>query len=121
MKLTLERQIPLGFVIAIFLLAVILFFAFQSMNSINETLSLEKHTQTVLLQLDEMLILMVNAETGARVWQLCDGRRTVREISDQIAREFDADPATALSDVLHFLEALASRGLLAPRGAEGIR
>ena len=60
-------------------------------------------------------------ETGARVWQLCDGRRTVREISDQIAREFDADPATALSDVLRFLEALASRGLLAPRGAEGIR
>src|SRR6185369_3861964 len=66
MKLTLERQIPLGFIIAIFLLVVIIFFAFYSMNSVNEALKWEKHTQDVLLQLDEVLILMVNAETSAR-------------------------------------------------------
>jgi PAS domain S-box-containing protein len=66
MKLTLERQIPLGFIIAIFLLAIIIFFAFRSMNSINEALKWEKHTQEVLLQLDETLILMINAETAAR-------------------------------------------------------
>ncbi|MBS1795001.1 MAG: CHASE3 domain-containing protein [Acidobacteria bacterium] len=66
MKLTLERQIPLGFVIAIFLLAITIFFAFRSMNATNEALRWEKHTQEVLLQLDEMLLLMVNAETGAR-------------------------------------------------------
>lgn len=36
------------------------------MNSLEETVRLEKHTQEVLLQLDEMLILMLNAETGAR-------------------------------------------------------
>ena len=66
MKLTLERQIPLGFIIAVFLLAAIIFFAFRSMNSVNEALKLEKHTQEVLLQLDETLILMINAETAAR-------------------------------------------------------
>ncbi|HRH43100.1 MAG TPA: CHASE3 domain-containing protein [Pyrinomonadaceae bacterium] len=66
MKLTLERKIPLGFIVAIFLLVIIIFFAFRSMNSINEALHWEKHTQEVLLQLDEMLILMVNAETAAR-------------------------------------------------------
>lgn len=66
MKLTLERKIPLGFIVAIFLLVIIIFFAFRSMNSINEALRWEKHTQEVLLQLDEMMILMVNAETAAR-------------------------------------------------------
>ena len=66
MKLTLERQIPLGFIIAVFLLAAIIFFAFRSMNSVNQALKLEKHTQEVLLQLDETLILMINAETAAR-------------------------------------------------------
>jgi PAS domain S-box-containing protein len=66
MKLTLERKIPLGFIIAIFLLAFIIFFAVRSMNSINESLHWEKHTQEVLLQLDESLILMVNAEAAAR-------------------------------------------------------
>ncbi|HVE58715.1 MAG TPA: CHASE3 domain-containing protein [Pyrinomonadaceae bacterium] len=66
MKLTLERQIPLGFIIAVFLLAALIFFAFRSMNSVTEALKLEKHTQEVLLQLDETLILMINAETAAR-------------------------------------------------------
>src|SRR5205809_5253775 len=66
MKLTLERQIPLGFTIAIFLLAITIFFAYRSMISLKETLRLEKHTQQILLQLDEIFILMLNAETASR-------------------------------------------------------
>lgn len=53
-------------------------------------------------------------ETGARVWQLCDGHRSVGEIAQVIAREFGAAPERALTDVQQFLEALAQRGLLAP-------
>jgi PAS domain S-box-containing protein len=66
MKLTLERQIPLVFTIAILLLIIVAFFAYRSTNSLNESLKLEKHTQEVLLQLDETLILMVDVETGGR-------------------------------------------------------
>jgi len=66
MKLTLERQIPLVFVIATLLLVVIVFFAFRSMNSLGETLRWEKHTYGVINQLDDTLVLMVDAETGAR-------------------------------------------------------
>lgn len=66
MKLTLERKIPLGFIIAIFLLVIIIFFAFRSINWINESLYWEKHTQEVISQLDEILILTVNAETSVR-------------------------------------------------------
>ena len=36
------------------------------MSSLTEALKWEKHTQQVLLQLDETLILMLNAETGVR-------------------------------------------------------
>ncbi len=66
MKLTLEKQIPLVFAIAVFLLAVVVFFAFRSMSSLTETLKWQKRTQQVLLQLDETMILMLNAETGVR-------------------------------------------------------
>ena len=66
MKLTLERQIPLVFTIAVFLLAVVVFFSFRSMYSLTEAMNWEKDTQQILLQLDETLILMLNAETGVR-------------------------------------------------------
>jgi PAS domain S-box-containing protein len=66
MKLTLERQIPLVFGIAILLLAIVVYFAFRSMNSLTETLKFEKRTQEVLSQLDETLNLAVDAETGGR-------------------------------------------------------
>ena len=66
MKLTLERQIPLVFAIAIILLIILAFFAVRSINSVNEAVKLEKHTQEVLSQLDKTLTAAVNAETGAR-------------------------------------------------------
>lgn len=66
MRLTLERQVPLLFLIAIIILAVILFFTFRSMSSLNESLYWEKHTQKVLLQLDETFILISNAESSVR-------------------------------------------------------
>lgn len=66
MKLTLERQIPIVFGIAILLLVIVVFFAFSSMNSLTDALKWEKHTQEVLSQLDETLNLAVDAETGGR-------------------------------------------------------
>lgn len=66
MRLTLERQIPLVFAIGTILLIVVVFFAFRSMNSVNEAVKWEKHTQEIIGQLDETLNLMIDAETGAR-------------------------------------------------------
>lgn len=66
MKLTLERQIPLVFVIATILLMIVAFFAVRSINSVNEAIKWEKQTQEVISQLDETLNLAVDAETGAR-------------------------------------------------------
>ena len=66
MKLALERQIQLAFIFGLILLAVIGIFAYQSVNSLNSAVKWEKHTQEVLLQLDETLVSIVNAETGGR-------------------------------------------------------
>jgi PAS domain S-box-containing protein len=66
MKLTLERQIPLVFGIAILLLIIVVFFAFRSMNSLTRAMGWEKETQEVILQVDETLNFTINAETGAR-------------------------------------------------------
>ncbi len=66
MKLTLEKQIPLVFTIAVLLLIIVAFFAYRSTNSLTESLKWEKHTQDVLLHLDETLILMIDVETGGR-------------------------------------------------------
>lgn len=66
LKLTLERQIPLVFAIAIILLIIVGFFAVRSINSVNDAIKWEKHTQDVISRLDETLNLAIDAETGAR-------------------------------------------------------
>jgi len=66
MKLPLEKQIPIVFTIAVFLLAVVVFFAFRSMSSLTEALEWKTKKQDVLSQLDETLISLLNAETGTR-------------------------------------------------------
>jgi PAS domain S-box-containing protein len=67
MNTTLGRRIPqILFIIAIILLIAVAFFTVRSIGSLSEALKWDKHTQQVLLQLDETLIEMVNAETGAR-------------------------------------------------------
>ncbi len=65
MKLALERQIQLAFICALLLLIILGFFSYRSANSLNEALGWEKHTQEVLLKLNETLILTTDAETGS--------------------------------------------------------
>ncbi len=40
--------------------------------------------------------------TGAFIWELIDGTRTVRDIADELKNEFDVDSKRALADVLSF-------------------
>ncbi len=50
--------------------------------------------------------------TAARVWQLCDGKRTARDVAELVAREFAADVRQVLPDTLRFLTDLARLGLI---------
>ena len=56
------------------------------------------------------LLLQLN-ETGSTIWRLLEGRST-REVSRQLAREFDVDPSVAEADILRFLASLQERGLI---------
>jgi pyrroloquinoline quinone biosynthesis protein D len=50
--------------------------------------------------------------TAARVWQLCDGKRSARALAEQVAHEFSADVGQVLPDTLRFLTELARLGLI---------
>ena len=71
--------------------------------------------EQVVLDPDRRMLRGFNA-TGARVWELLDGRRTVRELARQLADETGADAAVAVADVVAVLAALDARGLLRKGG-----
>lgn len=71
----------------------------------------ESDGELVVVLPEKGKFVVLNA-TGARVLQLSDGTRTLREIADTLAAEFDADPAQVDGDVLRFAQALVERGAL---------
>jgi hypothetical protein len=54
-------------------------------------------------------------EVGARVYELVDGERSVRDICTVIVEEFDVSTEKAEADVVEFLEQLISIGSIAER------
>jgi signal transduction histidine kinase len=66
MLYTLERQISFILLLAILILIGIGGFAFYNNYWVQENLKWEKHTQDVLLELDETLLFTVDTETDAR-------------------------------------------------------
>lgn len=51
-------------------------------------------------------------EVAARVWDLCDGDRTVSAVVETVATEYDASPEAVEADVLAFLEEMIQENLL---------
>lgn len=50
--------------------------------------------------------------TGARIWQLIDGRRSLAQIAACVATEFEITADRALEDVAPFVAQLARKNLL---------
>jgi hypothetical protein len=67
--------------------------------------------EAVLVQPQQGVVRVLNA-VGARLWELADGGRTVGELADIIAAEYDVDKERASADALAFCEDLARRGML---------
>lgn len=55
-------------------------------------------------------------EVGARIWELIDGQREVREIRDLLLEEFEADKVEVEADLLALLEQLHQIGAIAEAG-----
>ncbi|HEX8849070.1 MAG TPA: pyrroloquinoline quinone biosynthesis peptide chaperone PqqD [Gemmatimonadaceae bacterium] len=54
-------------------------------------------------------------DVGGRIWELCDGTRTVAEIAAILGTEYDADAAAIEDDVSELLAGLEEASLLAAR------
>lgn len=54
-------------------------------------------------------------EVGSRIWELCDGARSVAQIAALIEEEFEVDQATAQRDCAEFVQGLVSQKLLLER------
>jgi hypothetical protein len=52
---------------------------------------------------------------GSFVWELLDGKRTVRQIAETLAQEFQLHPKEAEVSVTQFLRSLGQRGLIGLR------
>lgn len=51
-------------------------------------------------------------EVGVRIWELCDGNRTQKEISQEIAQKYGIPDETAERDVSEFLKDMKNLGLI---------
>ncbi|MBN2390479.1 MAG: pyrroloquinoline quinone biosynthesis peptide chaperone PqqD [Anaerolineae bacterium] len=71
----------------------------------------ESDGELVVVLPEKGKFVVLNA-TGARVLHLSNGTRTLREIADTLAAEFDADQTQVEGDVLRFAKALVDRGAL---------
>jgi len=65
----------------------------------------------VLVDMDSSNALSLNP-TGARVWRLVDGRRSVRRIAGALRREVEDAPENLLEDVLAYVEVLLKQGMV---------
>ena len=65
----------------------------------------------VLLNLKDGQYYALN-EVGGRVWELCDGSRTVNDVVTTLCSEYDAPRETLEADVMEILEELSGADLL---------
>ncbi len=64
--------------------------------------------EAVLLSAEDSSVHSLDA-VGTRIWELCDGEKTVSEIIDQVVEEFEVDRDTAEKDVVEFIEELMQK------------
>jgi len=57
-------------------------------------------------------IILHTNQTGALVWHLCDGQRTVREIVEVLAAAYPAAAAAITTDVPDILDQFAQQGAI---------
>jgi len=68
-------------------------------------------TEALVVDVKGGLLYPLNS-VGARIWDLCDGARSVDEIVGVLADEFAAPETTIRTDALEFIERLADARLI---------
>jgi Coenzyme PQQ synthesis protein D (PqqD) len=76
-----------------------------------EPVSVEVDRSVVMMSLAQGMYFGLEG-VGPRIWALLAQPRSVKELSNQLAGEFDVDPETCLRDVCDFLEELREAQLI---------
>lgn len=69
-------------------------------------------TEALVVDVKGGLLYPLNS-VGARIWDLCDGERSVDEIVGLLTAEFEAPEPTIRADAIEFIERLAGADLIA--------
>jgi hypothetical protein len=75
------------------------------------TISRQIENETLVLDLRTKQYHILN-ETAGKIWELSDGEHTVKDIAEEICKEFDASVDVVKEDVLHTLEGLSKVGVI---------
>jgi len=67
--------------------------------------------EAVIISPAENMVRMLNP-VGSRIWELCDGSRTLDQIATVLTEEFDVDADHAHQSVDVFVAELAAKDLL---------
>jgi hypothetical protein len=67
--------------------------------------------EAVLLNLDSGHYYILN-ETGCRIWELLDGKKTIADIAAHICQEYEVDENLAAKDTANILEELLKEKLV---------
>jgi hypothetical protein len=71
----------------------------------------------MVVVLPEQARFLVLNETGAQIWQLADGNRTLGDIAQGLVETWQIEPAQAEGDVLRLAGQLMERGALVKQPA----
>lgn len=66
--------------------------------------------EAVLVLPDQGKLKVLN-DVGARIWALCDGSRTIRQIAGIISSEYAVSPEQAETDTSNFIQQLVEKGV----------
>ena len=67
--------------------------------------------EAVIIVPTEQMVNVLNP-VGSRIWDLTDGKRSVVEIAEILAQEFDVSYETALKDAIEFTRDLAEKKMM---------
>ncbi len=68
--------------------------------------------EMVLVNGDSAVSLALTNQTAVTVWELSDGRNSIRNIISQVTEQFQNVPDSAAADVQELIELLASDGFI---------
>ena len=81
-------------------------------NVVSREIAGEQILVPIRKQAADMAAIYVLNETGAQIWRLIDGRRSLADIGDVLAQEYNVRSETVEADLLEIIGQLEELGML---------